>query len=177
MTFRHSIHWAMAASLALCATGAQAAEQSCMTRAQLADLVVVATPAALGTMRQQCGTAFAPDSPLKDATGPLTVKYEAAAKEAWPRAKDALIVASAGRASADERKRIGDAMTPAVVGTFMAPLVAKALTPAVCADADRVATLLAPLPPANFGALVATLVELGEKRSKGGNSPLHLCGV
>ena len=146
-----------------------------MTRAQMADLIMAAAPAALDSVRQQCAGKLAPNSPLRDSAGPMTVAYETAAKSAWPRAKDALLAATASKATPEERKRIGSAMAPAFLGTLMSPLIAKVLTPEACPTVDHVMTLLAPLPPTNFAQLVVMLAELGQKKNPDDNSPLHLC--
>jgi hypothetical protein len=172
---RHPIALAAASILACCATAAQAAEQACLTRSQLSGLILVAAPAALKAVRQQCSSALAPNSPLRDPAGRLTVEYEAAAKEAWPRAKEGLLAASASKANDAERKRIASAMTPDLVGTMLAPFIAKVLSPDACPVVDHVMTLLAPLPPANFSELVVMMAELGEKRGKQEDSPFHLC--
>lgn len=175
MMILRSVAGVMMIGLALGATAAHAAEETCLTRSQMADMVMTAMPSALDQVRQQCASALAPNSPLRDPAGPLTVAYQAAAKDAWPRAKDALLSASAGKASPQERKQIASALTPAFVGTLMAPFIAKMLTPDACPVVDRVMTLLAPLPPANFAQLVGLLAEQGQKRDTAGNSPLHLC--
>jgi len=175
VTLRHPIALAAAAMLGCCATAAQAAEQTCLTRSQLSGLVLVAAPAALTAVRQQCSSVLAANSPLRDPAGHLTAAYEAAAKEAWPRAKEGLLSASASKANDAERKRIASAMTPDLVGTMLAPFIAKVLSPDACPVVDHVMTLLAPLPPANFGELVVMLAELGEKRGKQEDSPFHLC--
>jgi len=174
VSLRHSIAGTLAVMAVLAATAAQAEDTACMTQAQLSDLVLVAAPGGLATVRQQCAGALAPDSLLRDPAGPLTLQYEAAAKEAWPRAKEAMLTVWGGKASAEKRKQLSDAMTPQFLGNILAPLMAKSLTPESCPAVDHVIALLAPLPPRNLGDLVATMVAL-DQAHKTQNGPLPIC--
>jgi hypothetical protein len=163
MIQKQPIAWAIAALLGMTATAAQAAEDSCITSAQFADVVLVATPNILATVRDKCGAGLASDSPLRDPASAWATRYQAAAKEAWPRAKDAMINMRGADMTAADKKKLSEMLSPALVDAILAPIIDKAVTPQSCPTIDHVTTLLAPLPPANFGQLVSLVAELGLK--------------
>ena len=167
MTLRQPIICVVATLLGITATAAQAAEGTCMTSAQLADLFLVATPNALAAVRDKCGAALAADSPLRDPASPLAKRYQAAAQEAWPRAKEALITTYGASLAAADKKKLSEAVSPAFIDAILTPIIAKAVTPQSCPTIDQVVTLLAPLPPANFGQLASLVTELGMKDRQG----------
>lgn len=164
---KQPIAWAVAALLGLTATAANAAEESCMTSTQLGDLVLVATPNILAAVRDKCGPALASDSVLRDPGSRWATQYQAAAKEAWPRAKEALIDMRGADMTAAEKKKFNEMLSPALIDAILTPLIAKAVTPQACPTIDHVVTLLAPLPPANLGQLVSFIADVGTKNRQG----------
>lgn len=166
-----------ASTLALGATVAQAAESApatCMTGAEMKDLMLALAPAAFSAVRTKCGAALPAGSPLR-ANSDMMVRYDAAAKEAWPRGKVALRKLAEPSANADEQK-VMDALTPEMLGALMMPKIMPALTPENCGQIDHIATLLAPLPPENFGELFILAARLGmRKNAQGKLGPVPLC--
>ena len=59
----------------------------------------------------------------------------------------------------------GDELRP-FVDAIATQMIAEQIEPATCADVEKVMPLLAPLPPENYGALLATILGMVGKDDK-----------
>lgn len=151
---------AAAACAAFAGMGVQTAHatpsaERCVTAQQASGLMLVLLPGALRAMQRVCATRL-PDSALLRRMPPaLLSKYETAAAGAWPRATEAIRAISGQSLDASQV-----AMVRPMLDAMAAPMLAEVIQPDICPTANRVATLLEPLPAENLAGLVVTYVEL-----------------
>ncbi|MES2055484.1 MAG: hypothetical protein V4564_06090 [Pseudomonadota bacterium] len=172
MTKRIGLTAAIALCAGMSATGVQAAETAakpCVTPQEASGLILFIAPEAFKAVGDVCATTLPAGALLRQTSGAFIEKYRAETDAAWPMAKAALV-----KISGDDIKPAleSDAFKP-MMATMMAPIIAKDIKPKDCAQIDRIATLLAPLPPRNAAELVVTLIQLaGDKKE---SSKLPVC--
>ncbi len=116
------------------------------------------------------------DALLRNPGDELVAKYEAAADQAWPLAKEAIV-----KLSGDQIRAVMD--TPearSMILSTMAPMLAAKVKPDSCPTINRIFTDLAPLPPHNMASLLVAFAQLAQKDSgarheEDAGSPLDLC--
>ena len=122
----------------------------CLTTPDAEALAAVALPEVMRQTGTRCAAKLPAASPLRQANGELLRRYDRAADVAWPAARAAIV------------KLSDPAMNLLLESQYARPLLASVAAPMVvariatsdCATIDRMATLLAPLPPANVAGLI-----------------------
>jgi hypothetical protein len=169
---KRGIGMALAAWAALAATGAHAAagaqDKPCLTSAETQALFTAVSPAALTAVTTACSPALPANAYLRTRGDALVQRYRVAAMQARP-----LATAALGKVSG-----VGKFVTPEMLDAFAGPMigamVSKDIKPDTCANIDRIAGLLDPLPPSNFAGLVATIYELTTRNSQKA-PPFEIC--
>lgn len=144
-------------ALLAAAAPARAAEQPCVTRAQLESLALFALPPVLDALAAKCGPSLPAQAYLLNGGRTLSQSLAGEAPAHWDGANAAMAVVA------------GDMPTEVSAETMrglirdMASSELK-LKPDECARIDRLGELLAPLPPRNLAGIVAMLAELGTQK-------------
>jgi hypothetical protein len=168
----NKIRMAIAAWLALSATGAHAAadtaQKPCITPAEAQALVTAIAPPAIKAVSQSCSAALPTNAYLRLNGDRLAKRYEVAALAAKPAASSAF-----GKLSGANGE-VSPEMFDAFVGPLLGELIAKDIKPDVCVKIDRVAALLDPLPASNLAGLIAAVFEFVAEDSKKA-PPFEIC--
>jgi hypothetical protein len=154
--------------------------KQCMSKDQLGSLVVVLLPAAMKQLQTSCKEHLPANSALNSLNDDQIARFTQAAETAKPEAGKAL------------RIMMGNDVPKGVDGATMLPFIesmavagiAGELKPEMCPVANNLWSALAPLPPENWGELIAVFAELGlagkkadgkTEGKKGGLPPFDLC--
>ncbi len=154
-----SITIAMAAA---CAMPVSAMAQPCVTKAQVSNAVTAFLPTALETIRVSCSSQLPADSAIAGITDAKLQLFKDAAAEARPGAIDVLRAMAPddvpAEASPEALLTLAEAMIPV--------MLAGELKKDECKMADDFWSALSPLPPQNWGALIATFLQIGMNEDK-----------
>lgn len=157
--------------LGLTATTAQAAETAatpCLTRAEGDAFFTAVMPDILRGVGKTCSAVLPEQAILRAGLPPLVARYQASADAAWPKAMDVF-----AKIGGKELRGVDPKLLRPLVGPMMGNMIADELKPADCPTADRMVTLLEPLPPSSLAELIVLFAELGGKDKK--SSPLTIC--
>jgi len=156
--------------LGLAASSAQAATTSvCIGEDQAAAVMAVAMPDILTAIGKTCESRLPPNATLRAGLPSLIGRYSAEASAAWEPAKDALV-----KIGGDSLKGVDTELLHPLIGTLIAPMIARDVKPSDCPQIDRVAGLLAPLPAHNSAALVVAIYQLVSDNKKQ-SLPFTIC--
>jgi hypothetical protein len=158
----------MTAAALLLVQAVPAQPQSCVAARDVGDMAVVVAPHLIEALAARCGQ-YAGSAPFvgSDAGRQLASRFRAEAGTASAGA----IRAIQGLAGANFPANVPDRLVLAFVGPVVADEIG-ALSAERCRAADRMIAALAPLPPANVGELVATLITLAPPENRRG---LRVC--
>ena len=165
----------LAAGIALLALSQPLAAQSapCTEPADLSDTVTYAMPLLMQGLQTKCADSLPADSFVR-ARGPAFAQsFEPLRDSAWPGARRTLMRfienrtdgAGDGEAAASSQNEgivrmiaslEGDELRP-FVDALAVQMIAEEVKPVTCEHVEAVLPLLAPLPPENYGALIATV--------------------
>lgn len=148
---------------ALLASPAQA-QRPCVTTAEAEALALVAMPQIIRETGRVCAGRLPTASLVGRADGPFIAKYDAAADQAWPRARAAVGKLALGLA---DGLLASDFARPLLV-SLIAPQIVGRIDVGDCAVLDRLVTQFEPLPPRNVaGVVVTSLAYLKRQRAAG----------
>ena len=137
---------------------------ACLTGAEAEAATLVALPEIIRETGLVCADRLPAAALVRQTHGPFLARYQAEADRAWPTARAALAKLSDPAAAMLLQS---DYARPVIVGLLVPQLVGQ-IAPADCGTLDRLATLLAPLPPRNAaGIIVTTLAWLKSEKAKG----------
>ncbi|MBN8807390.1 MAG: hypothetical protein J0I47_04005 [Sphingomonas sp.] len=157
--------------LGIAATTAQAATAPCLTESEAQSLFLAVAPDAIDAVGQKCAAQLAPNATLRGGLGALVGRYRVAADAAWPQAS--LAIAKIGSA---DMKGVDPAMLRPMIGPMIAQMATDKMKPADCVLVDRLATQLAPLPPANTASLIVVIAqEAMRDKGKANDAPFTIC--
>ena len=149
--------------------------RACLSDAEATDMVMVVAPEALRIMREKCAAVLPADAALLQTTSPINEGFRAAGVEAWPRALPNLVrvmLANGEAVSAQERN-----MTRATFSAGMAGIMKDMIKPEDCGSANRLFTLMQPLPPSNIAGILMEIMHIGmrDDARKGKPKDFPLC--
>ena len=144
----------MKAALALLLTAAPA-PRPCLTAPEAQAVALVALPEILRQTGVACAPALPAASLLRRPASPLIARYQAAADQAWPAARAALVKLSDPQAEA----LLGSQFARGLLTTLVAPLIVGRIAPRDCGTVDRLVAALEPLPPRNAADVVVTALQ------------------
>lgn len=173
---RHLALLAAAALLALPQVAA-AAEPPCLTPRELSSLSAFALPSVINGTAHTCSAVLPANAWLPRNGASLAERYSAARTNAWPEAKTAFIKISTAKnpETATIFQTLPDDSLRQIADAAFAGIVSGKVKPANCATIDRMAALLAPLPPENTAELISMLIGLATKGDKPQLGQLALC--
>jgi hypothetical protein len=146
------------------AAPAQPAPRPCVTQAQIENLTLFALPPLLDALATKCGPSLPSGAYLLNGGRVLARDLEAGSDGRWAEASSAMAVVGGDKMPKGLSGRTARSMLHDVA---VAELFAK-IKPEECAQFDRIAGLLSPLPPANLAGLVAAAAAMGMKGDKKG---------
>lgn len=153
----------LAVLLALAAAAPQPA-RPCLTDPEAQAMVLVAMPDIIRETGRLCAARLPATSPIRRADGIFIARYQAAADQAWPGARGAIVKLS------DPTVDIlleSDYARP-LLTSIIVPLIVGRIAVRDCGTIDRLVTNLAPLPPRNTaGIVVSTLQYLKREKASG----------
>jgi hypothetical protein len=140
------------------------APSACLSSTEAESVALVALPEILRETGTVCAATLPPTALGRQAASPLLTRYQAEADRAWPAARAALARLSDPAAA----MLLQSDFARPVLLTLLVPQLVGRIAPADCGTLDRLATLLAPLPPRNTaGMVVTTLGWLKGQKAKG----------
>ncbi len=154
------IHWLAGSIVAVAVPTMATAQQAkqCLTPKEAQGLVSFALPEIISSVSSKCAPSLGPDGYLSRSGTELAGRYRAAAVTSWPSAKLALRkFIDTDTAFLDN---LPDEALKGILGAGISTAVVKDIKPTQCGDIDRVARVLAPLPPENMSQLVGIVLEL-----------------
>lgn len=154
---------AILATMALPVSVSAQAAKPCMTKDQLGGLVVTLLPAAMKQLQTTCKPNLPENAALSTLSVDKMTQFQTAATAARPKAAEAL------------RIMMGNEVPEGVDGATMLPFIesmavagiAGEIKPEMCPMVNNMWSALAPLPPENWGELVAIFALIGMKETKG----------
>ncbi len=155
----------LALMLALAAAPPQPA-RPCLTDTEAQAMVLVAMPDILRETGRLCAPRLPATSPIRQADGALVGRYQAAADQAWPGARAAIVKLS------DPTVDIllqSDYARP-LLTSIIVPLIVGRIAIGDCATIDRLVTNLAPLPPRNTAGIVITTLHYLKRQKASGKA-------
>lgn len=163
---------ALAAMLPAQANAQAQAAAACITEAQLANVIVYATPAAVTGVRGKCAAKLAKTGFLAAKGDAFAAKYAALQAATWPSAKSALLTVLGTKAGGSESGKQMLAMVSSFPDETVRPLVDGLLAQQIgemvgakdCAKAERAMQLSSVMQPRDNAALMAfVLANSGSK--------------
>ena len=170
----HVRYAAGAAALLSLSQPAMAQGVNCVQRADVADMTTYAMPLAIEALQAQCADVLPADSFIMNEGAAFADGFEPLRDTAWPGARRVLVSIIEKHTGATRQQ--AEAASPAMGGVIMnlmrmegdelrpfvdaiaTQLIAGEIKPSTCGDVEAILPLLAPLPPENYGALVATIL-------------------
>ena len=152
-------------AIALAAAPAQLA-RPCLTDPEAQAMVLVAMPDILRETGRLCAARLPVTSPIRQADGALVARYQAAADQAWPGARAAIVKLS------DPTVDIllqSDYARP-LLTSIIVPLIVGRIAIRDCGTIDRLVTNLAPLPPRNTAGIVITALQYLKRQKASGKA-------
>lgn len=164
------------------------AQGTCVQPEDVADATTYAMPLFVEALQSSCAETLPSSSYVMKEGAAFATRFEPMRDRAWPGARRLLVSfieqkTGANREDAENAgpemggvmqtlmRMEGDELRPFVDAIAM-QMIAEEIEPGTCSDVDTLMPLLAPLPPENYGALVATLMGLVEKKDSG----ISICG-
>ena len=138
----------------------------CLTDGEAQAMILVAMPDILSETGRLCAARLPATSPIRRADGALIARYQAAADEAWPGARAAIVKLS------DPTVDIllqSDYARP-LLTSIIVPLIVGRIAVRDCGTIDRLVTNLAPLPPRNSAAIVVTTLHYLKRQKASGKA-------
>lgn len=156
-----------------------AAQQNCLTGAEAETLVQAVLPRLITNVSEQCGSFLPANANLIARSQLLSDRYTPAAEAARPQAAGiALRILDDGEAGGALGSDSGGELVLGVFEMGIAVAMAEAMDASSCSIANRVFTVLEPLPSANFASLLVLLIELGGPDDDDGNPrPFSICSA
>mgnify|MGYP001188065241 FL=1 len=156
------------------------AEGNCLQPEDIADATTYAMPLFVEALQSSCADVLPANSYVMNEGPALAAEFQPLRDQAWPGARRLLVgliedKTGANRANAEAAgpgmggvvqtlmRMEGDELRPFVDAIAM-QIIAEEIEPDTCGDVDALMPLLAPLPPENYGALLATLMGFVEKK-------------
>lgn len=155
----------LALALAVAAGMAPQPPAPCLTEPEAQSMVLVALPDILRETGQLCAPQLAAGSPIRQGSA-LTARYQAAADQAWPTARAAIVKLSDPAADILLQS---DYARP-LLTSIIVPLIVGRIATRDCGTIDRLVTNLAPLPPRNTAAIVVTTLKYLKREKAGGKA-------
>ncbi len=157
------MRWAAgcAVALALPATVTAQTSKQCLTPKEAQGLVSFALPDIITSVGTKCAPSLGPDGFLSRSGAELAGRYRASAATSWPAAK--LALRKFMDADTSFLDNLPDDALKGFLGAGVSTAVVKDVKPSQCADIDRIARVLAPLPPENMSQLVGIVLELSAR--------------
>jgi hypothetical protein len=153
---------------AIAATAAQAAQPVtvCVAPRDAEAIVTLIAPDLIRLTATMCAPNLPAGAYLRRPADQLAAKYAVNSDGAWPVARAALRNLLTPEAA---QMIEGDFARP-LIGSLLAPMIAKEIKPADCESIDRVLGLIDPLPPRNTIGLIVTIAQLAQRKQqpKGG---------
>ncbi|WP_126172837.1 hypothetical protein [Altericroceibacterium xinjiangense] len=145
-----------------------AAAQACLSQPEIAAITVYAVPPVLAGVQAKCGAELRPDGFLAQEGPGLSSRYAALAPQNWQVARSALmkIAESAPSQTAEQRqifstlRQLPDQAVRPVLDALIVQKLTEAIQLSSCAQIERGISLLAPLDPAQTGAITAFVLSL-----------------
>jgi hypothetical protein len=146
------------------ATGAtQAAPVTvCVAPREAEAIATLVAPDLIRLTATMCAPSLPAGAYLRRPADQLAAKYAVNGDGAWPAARAAL-----RKLLTPEAAQLveGDFARP-LVGSLLAPLIAKDLKPADCASIDKLLSLVDPLPTRNTVSLIVTVAQLAQRKQQ-----------
>jgi hypothetical protein len=157
------IHWlaGCVVSVALPAMATAQTAKQCLTPKEAQGLVSFALPDIITSVTTKCTPTLGTDGYLSRSGTELASRYRAAAMTSWPTAK--LAVRKFMDTDLSILDNLPDDALKGFLGAGISTAVVKDIKPAQCGDIDRIAKVLAPLPPENMSQLVGIVLELSSR--------------
>lgn len=154
-----------------------AAQQNCLTGAEAETLVQAVLPGLITNVSEQCGSFLPANANLIARSQLLSERYTPAADAARPQAAGiALRILDDGEEAGALDSDSGGELVLGIFEMGIAVAMAEAMDAASCSIANRVFTVLEPLPPTNFSSLLVLLIELGGPDNDDGSPrPFSIC--
>lgn len=144
----------------------------CLTEAELADVIVYATPAVVTGVRGKCAKTLAPGGFIAAKGNTFSAKYAALQGATWPTAKSAIIRLLGAKAGASAQGKdmlamvasLPDESVRPLVDTLVAQKIGESVKVGDCAKAERAMQLASVMAPRDNAALMAfVLANSGSK--------------
>ena len=148
------------------ATAVRAADDACMTPAELNATLVYALPVVIETTAQICRPVLAHDGYLGTQSGDLAMRYRAGQAAAWPVAR-AAVLKIAGGGLGKFAALLPDSALQGFAGGYVEQFVVQGVHTNDCPDIEQALALMAPLPPENTAGLIALVVRRVETANAG----------
>lgn len=163
------------------ATMARAAQDACLTPAELDAIFAYSMPTVIDAAGQACRPVLAPDGFLATQGTDLSARYRVAQPAAWPQAKSAVLklgmgaVTGHGGGLGKFAGLLPDSALQGFVTGFVSQFVVHAIHPGDCPDIEYAMRMAAPLPPENAAGLVTLVVSRVERPRPGHKPDLPIC--
>ncbi len=138
----------------------------CLTDPEAQSMVLVAMPDILRETGRLCAARLPATSPIRQADGAMVARYQAAADQAWPAARAAIVKLSD---PAVDMLLQSDYARP-LLTSIIVPLIVGRIAMRDCGSIDRLVTNLAPLPPRNTAGVVITALQYLKRQKASGKA-------
>lgn len=168
-SIRHSI--AACVALAALAQPALAQPQQCVSQQDVADAAVYAMPLVYAAHGAKCSAQRSPTGYFAREGSGFVARFSKLQDSTWPATLRVLQVftASSGASGATEMANMVALMPEKTLRPFVDSLIqqkiAEQIKPADCGRIERAAELLAPLPPENFGGVIALMFDFARVKN------------
>lgn len=152
------------------------AQRPCLNGAEAEALATVALPDIIRQTGTACSAQLPANSLLRRTASPMLARYDAAADQAWPSARGAIVKLSDPAVEA----LLGSQFARPLLSSLIAAMIVGRIATRDCGTIDRLVTLLEPLPPRNTAGVIVTTLQYLQtaKQPAGGRNPvaaLPLC--
>lgn len=153
------------------------AQQACLTNAEAETMVQTLLPSLITNVSEQCGPFLPANADLIARSQLLSERYTPAADASREQAASiALRILDDNEAATALDSDSGGELVLGIFEMGIAVALAEAMDASSCPIADRVFTVLEPLPSRNFSSLLVLLIELGGPNDDDGSPrPFSIC--
>ncbi len=153
---------AVATAMAMVGMPAQAAAQTCITRAEIAGMLGYAMPSVIGAVRDTCQAHLPADAFLAGGVEAMIDGYRAVQAENWPVARAAFMKFGDqdGETDAAVMEQMPDELLQPLVEAMIPAMIEGEIKPGSCRDVDTLVASLAAMSPRQAGDFMAAILAL-----------------
>ena len=155
-------------ALAQSASAQAVTANKCLKVAEAEALVTYLLPSAVRASRSKCAVSLPASTSLLKENSEQLAKYQAAAENAWPQAKKAVVVLAGEKLPSG----IDDTLLRPITDAILSGMIGEEIKPKDCELIARIYHDLEPMPSSNVASLAVSILQAATKDDKKQDIPI-----